>query len=143
MEAQFEDKKKQYRVIRQYRNEKTKIDYDVYMSLKPTMKRVTTIQTRHIAEGVNTSKFCVVTEDEERNKGHLEYWEGQKDVVTGLMISKRLYEREVDGEIVHLFMSEIQQNAFAIKNNSEDVAIVSDKILDFARMEYNKTQKKL
>lgn len=142
MENQYETKK-QFRVIRQYHNKEKKIDYDLYMNLKPLFKRVTTIQTKTIAEGCNTSEFVVITEDEEESLVSLEYWKGSKDSVSGVMSSKRQFERNVDYEIGHLFISEITQNALAIGQNSEQVAFVSDKVLDFAKMEYRKPQKTL
>lgn len=142
MEAQFDNKKK-FRVIRQYRNVEKKLDFDLYMNLKPDFKRVTTIQTRTIVEGCTTSEFVVVVEDEIKNKVTCEYWKGQKDSVSGVMQSKRQFSRNVDYEIGHLFVSEIIQNATAIPNNAEMVAFISDKILEFAKMEYEKAQKNL
>jgi hypothetical protein len=140
METQSEEKKK-YRVIRQYHNKDRKLDYDLYMNLKSDLKRITTIQTRTIAEGVNTSEFVVVIEDETRNKCTVEYWRGQKDVVTGFMHSKRQFQREINYDVGHLFVSEITQNCFSIPNNSEHVAEISDKVLEFAKTENGKTQK--
>jgi hypothetical protein len=143
MEDQNEEKKKQYRVVRQYHDEEKGLDYDLYMNLKPDLKRITTIQTRTISEGVSASEFVVVIEDESKGKCKIEQWKGEKDTVSGLVQSKRQFEKEVNYDIGHLFVSEITQNCFAIKNNSPAVAQVSDKVLDFAKMEHRRVQKVL
>jgi hypothetical protein len=143
MEDQNEERKKQYRVVRQYHDTERGLEYDLYMNLKPDLKKITTIETRTISEGASTSEFVVVIEDKSKGKCKLEMWKGEKDVVSGVVQSKRQFEKEVDYNIGHLFVSEITQNAFAIKNNSPAVAQVSDKILDFAKMEHRKVQKVL
>lgn len=142
MENQFVEKKK-YRVIRQYHDNEKRLSFDLYMNMTEDIKRITAIRTRTIAEGVNTSEFVVFVENEKLSKCTIEYWKGQKDVVTGLMTSKRQFLRQVDYEVGHLFVSECTTNCFAIKNNSEAVAQVAERVLEFARMEYNKAQKPL
>jgi len=143
MQNQNIEKEKTYRVVRQYHDKENKIEYDLFMVLKPRYKRVTTVQTKTIAEGCNTSVFAFVVEDETMSKATLEIWNGQKDSVSGNMSSKRVFAKSVDMNIVHLLISELTSNAFAIPNNSELVVTISEKVMDFARMEQNKAQKKI
>ncbi|MEO9307413.1 MAG: hypothetical protein ABI342_03760 [Nitrososphaera sp.] len=140
MENQIEREKK-YRVARFYR--KDNISYDLNMYLTEKLKRVSATKIRQIAEGVNVSEFVVIVEDETKSNCVVEFWAGQKDVVTGIMGSKRKFQRAVNFEIAHLFVSECIANCFAIKNNSEVVGTICERIFEFAKMEQNKAQKSL
>lgn len=134
-EPRFEKKDKQYRVIRQYHNKEAKVDYDLYMNLKSQYKSVTVTKTRTIVEGVNTSEFVIIVEDDLNKKYKVEYWKGQRDVVSGVSQSKRQFVKMIDDSVIHLFVSEITQNCFAIPNNSENVGIIADKVISFVQMQ--------
>jgi len=139
-EYEFERPKK-YRVARFYRN--GKISYDLFMNLSEKDKKITATKIREIVEGCNESEFVVLKEDETKGRVEVQLWKGQKDNVSGNMESKRVIDTNVNADIGHLFVSECTTNCFAIKNNTEVVQTLCEKILDFAKQQGNKSQKSL
>src|SRR5437899_2246226 len=113
MKNRFEEPKK-YRVIRKYENRDKRLEYYLYMNLSEDLKRITSVIRKNIAEGVNTSEFVSVVENDKISKCVVELWEGQKDDVIGKMSSKRKFEKAVNLDIGHLFVSEVATNCFAI-----------------------------
>lgn len=140
-ENEFDEKPKKYKVARFYRN--GNVQYDLFMNLSDKFKRISATKIRTIGEGVNTSEFAVITEDVEAQRYEAELWQGQKDSVSGVMNSKRVVDANIMPDIAHLFVSECSVNAFAIKNNSESVAIVVDRVLEFTKQQGKKIQKTL
>ncbi len=139
MENQFEEPKK-YRVIRKYENRDKGIEYFLYMNLSNKLKRITAVIRKNITEGVNNSEFVSVVENTTTGKCVVELWKGTKDDVVGHMHSKRVFEKSVNMDIAHLFVSETTTNCFAIKNNTEAVAQVAERVFEFANREYKKSQ---
>lgn len=140
MEVEFADGGKGYRrVARFYRN--GKMSYDFVISASEKFKRISASKKREIVEGCNESVWVSIVEDEQRGRAVVEEWVGQRDAVSGNMSSKRVVYKNVNLDVAHLFVSECSVNCFVIKNGSEVVSQLVEKIIDFVRQQANKPEK--
>lgn len=127
------------RIYRTYTEEDGKKSWDLFVRQDGEKTTVSSIISEKIAEGEEKTISAFLREA--KNNVTLEVWTGF--VGDALKKYERQFIANVDYDIGTLFMSEIYDNALHIYNHTTSVAKVSEKIVDFAKMQMKKKQKSL
>lgn len=133
------------RIFRSWTDEQGKVSFDVIVNMRPELRRVTAIRTTKNADGLETSEFAVVREDNARAFVTCEMWKGSRIKKEGKVESEsnRVYIGQPNYDVGSLFISEIYDNALNCYNQTSSIVTICEKILDFVKMEASKKQSKL
>jgi hypothetical protein len=136
-EPQIEERYR--RLYRTFETTDGKKSYDLFIRQDKDKTTISTIQSEKTTEGEEHTLSVFLRE--EKKEVNIEVWSGS--VGEGIKHYERKFTTKIEYDAGMLFMSEIYDNALRSYNRTDTIALISDKLVDFAKIQMKKKQKNL